>query len=188
MERKDNNLAQFSFFRYPISNTRPVKNITLVDAYNYIISDTAKQRTQQLRSLGDAKQRRKFKADNFDYCTFSGTFEYRKDKALIQHSNLLCVDFDHLANLGEFCSKLLRDEYFDTQLLFLSPSGDGLKWIININISKAPHRDYFRAITNYISYTYGVTIDQSGKDISRACFLPCDPNCFINQNRINHGK
>ena len=172
----------FSFFLSPITNTKPSKNFTLLDAYHYIIGDTAKERTQKLRSFGDAKQSRMFKAANFDYCTFSGTFTTRTDKALINHSGLLCIDFDHLQNLDSLRSQLLQDEYFDTQLLFRSPSGDGLKWVIEIDISQTPHADYFRAVANYLFQTYGVEADKSGKDVSRACFLPHDPNCFINPN------
>ena len=174
----------FSFFLSPITNTKPSKNFTLLDAYHYIIGDTAKERTQKLRSFGDAKQSRMFKAANFDYCTFSGTFATRTDKALINHSGLLCIDFDHLQNLDSLRSQLLQDEYFDTQLLFRSPSGDGLKWVIKIDISQTPHVDYFRAVANYLFQTYGVEADKSGKDISRACFLPYDLNCFINQKYL----
>ncbi|HPW96774.1 MAG TPA: BT4734/BF3469 family protein [Paludibacteraceae bacterium] len=173
-------MKQFSFFSSPITNTKPSKNFTLLDAYHYIIGDTAKERTQKLRSFADTKQSRIFKAANFDYCTFSGTFASRTDKALIHHSGLLCIDFDHLQNLDSLRSQLLQDEYFDTQLLFRSPSGDGLKWVIEIDISQTPHADYFRAVANYLFQTYGVEADKSGKDISRACFLPHDPNCFIN--------
>ncbi len=175
------NSPLFSFFSSPITNTKPSKNFTLLDAYNYIIGDTAKERTQKLRSFADAKQSRMFKAANFDYCTFSGTFTTRSDKALIKHSGLLCIDFDHLQNLDSLRSQLLQDEYFDTQLLFRSPSGDGLKWIVEIDISQVPHADYFRAVANYLFKTYGVEADKSGKDISRACFLPHDSQCFINQ-------
>ena len=170
----------FSFFHSPITNTRPSKSFTLPDAYRYIIGDTAKERTRKLRSFADAKQSRMFKAANFDYCTFSGTFAARTDKALISHSGLLCVDFDHLQNLDSLRSNLLRDEYFDTQLLFRSPSGDGLKWVVGIDISVIPHSDYFRAVANYLFRTYGVEADKSGRDVSRACFLPHDPECFIN--------
>lgn len=175
-------LKQFSFFSSPITNTKPSKNFTLLDAYYYIKGDTAKERTKKLRSFVDAKQSRMFKAANFDYCTFSGTFATRTDKALINHSGLLCIDFDHLQNLDSLRSQLLQDEYFDTQLLFRSPSGDGLKWVIEIDISQTPHADYFRAVANYLFQTYGVEADKSGKDVSRACFLPHDPNCFINPN------
>lgn len=178
------NTPLFSFFHSPITNTKPSKDFTLLDAYHYIIGDTAKERTQKLRSFADAKQSRMFKAANFDYCTFSGTFTARTDKALINHSGLLCIDFDHLPNLDSLRSQLLQDEYFDTQLLFRSPSGDGLKWIIEIDISKTSHANYFQAVANYLFQTYGVEADKSGKDISRACFLPHDPYCFINHKFI----
>ena len=175
----------FSFFHAPITNTKPSSIFTLLDAYHYIIGDTAKERTKKLRSLGDAKQLRMFKAANFDYCTFCGTFTTRTDKALINHSGLLCIDFDHLQKLDSLRSQLLQDEYFDTQLLFRSPSGDGLKWVIEIDISQTSHADYFRSVANYLFQTYGVEADKSGKDISRACFLPHDPNCFINPKYLN---
>ena len=137
-----------------------------------------------LRQIKDVRQARIFKAANFDYCTFSGTFRLRNDKALIEHSGLLCLDFDHLKNWDEIHSKLLSDDFFETQLLFRSPSGDGLKWIIKIDITATCHADYFRAVANYLKQTYNISVDQSGKDISRACFLPHDPNCYINPKNL----
>jgi len=133
-----------------------------------------------LQAISDVQQARKFKATNFDYCTFSGVFSSRSDKDLIKHSGLLCVDFDHLKNIEKLRFRLFQDEYFDTQLLFVSPSGNGLKWIISIDITASPHGDYFAAVANYILKTYGVAVDKSGRDISRACFLPHDPQAFIN--------
>jgi hypothetical protein len=90
------------------------------------------------------------------------------------------VDFDHLQSPSDIKNRLLADEYFDTQLLFVSPSGDGLKWIISIDTNQAMHGDFFAAVANYILQTYGVAVDKSGRDISRACFLPYDPQAFIN--------
>jgi hypothetical protein len=170
----------FSFFKAPISNTKPHKAVSLLQIYNAIKGNYYQKRTQKLRAISDVAQARKFKAANFDYCTFSGIFESRNDKALIKHSGLLCVDFDHLQNLNDLKSHLLADEYFDTQLLFRSPSGDGLKWIIFVDTTTTTHGDYFVAVANYILQTYGVEVDKSGRDISRACFLPHDLQAFIN--------
>ena len=170
----------FSFFKAPIKNTIPHKTVSLVQVYNAITGDFYKERTDKLRSFNDLKQARQFKANNFDYCTFSGVFTSRNDKKIVQHSGLMAVDFDHLPNLEEVRQSLLVDEYFDTQLLFVSPSGDGLKWIIPIDTTTTPHGEYFAAVANYILQTYGVEVDKSGRDISRACFLPHDPNAFIN--------
>ncbi|MBO7529058.1 MAG: virulence protein E [Bacteroidales bacterium] len=184
METSSNKTALFSFFPAPIKNTIPVLKMTLADAYEYITGPTAVSRTRELRSKTDIKEARKFKSEKFDYCTFSGIFSKRSDQALVQHSGLLCLDFDHLKNLEEVRQWLLNDDYFETQLLFRSPSGDGLKWIINIDISQTTHADYFRAVANYLKQTYNIDVDQSGKDISRACFLPYDPDCFINPKNL----
>ena len=170
----------FSFFKAPVRNTIPHKSISLLDAYNYIVGDYAKQRTEKLRSIEDLKQARQFKASTFDYCTFSGMFQTRNDKALINHSGLLCIDFDHLQSVDLLRKQLLQDEYFETQMLFVSPSGDGLKWIIPIDTKQSTHSNYFAAVANYILQTYGVEVDKSGRDISRACFLPYDPLAYIN--------
>jgi hypothetical protein len=102
----------------------------------------------------------------------------------VQHSGLLAVDFDHLPNLKEVRQALLADDYFETQLLFVSPSGDGLKWIIPIDTSQTPHAEYFAAVSYYILQTYSIEVDKSGRDISRACFLPHDPNAFIHPNNL----
>ena len=170
----------FSFFKAPIKNTIPHKTVSLVQVYNAITGNFYKERTDKLRSFNDLKQARQFKANNFDYCTFSGVFTSRNDKKIVQHSGLMAVDFDHLPNLEEVRQSLLVDEYFDTQLLFVSPSGDGLKWIISIDTKQTTHSNYFAAVANYILQTYGIEVDKSGRDISRACFLPHDPNAFIN--------
>jgi hypothetical protein len=170
----------FSFFKAPIRNVFPHKTVSLTQVYNAIKGDYYKRQTEELRSITDTTKARKYKAVKFDYCTFSGVFNSRSDKSLVKHSELLCIDFDHVQDLDTLQQALLADEYFDTQLLFVSPSGDGLKWIIEIDTQEAPHGEYFTSVANYIVETYSVEVDKSGKDISRACFLPYDPDVFIN--------
>ena len=182
---KNEKAFAFSFFKAPIKNTIPHKTVSLVQVYNAITGEYYKQHTEKLRSISDTVQARKYKAANFDYCTFSGVFTARNDKSLITHSELMCIDFDHVQNIDTLRQALLADEYFDTQLLFISPSGDGLKWIIEIDTRKAPHGEYFASVANYILQTYSVVVDKSGKDISRACFIPFDPNAFINPLLLN---
>lgn len=184
MESTNYRSSKFSRFSNPISNTNPVATNTLRDAYAYIIGDKAKERTEHLRSIKDAKEARQYKARHFESCTFSGQFSQRKESGLIKHSELICLDFDHLKMLEKVRQQLLNDEYFETLLLFRSPSGDGLKWVVGIDTSKFSHAEYFRAIANYLKYTYSIEVDQSGKDVCRACFLPHDPDCFINPNLL----
>ncbi len=178
----------FSLFESPVRNVIPKKIMTLAEAYHLIKGDTYKSRTAELRALTDSTQRRKFKANRFDYVTFSGVFKKRSNDQLVQHSGLLTIDFDHVSNMEDLKGKLLDDEYFETQLLFVSPSGDGLKWVIETNLQKHSHSQFFKAVHAYIKHTYGVEIDQSGKDVSRACFLPHDPEIIINNKILKNGE
>jgi len=137
-----------------------------------------------LRAITGKEQARLFKSHNFDYVTFSGTFSKRNDQGLIQHSGLLTLDIDHVADLSELKKTLLADTFIKTKLLFISPLGDGLKWIVSIDLLEATHQQWFASVAAYLKATYRLEVDKSGKDISRACFLPHDPEVYINPDYI----
>ena len=170
-----------SFFKAPVRNVFPSESLRLHQVFALITSNKYKKITEELRAITNVKEARKFKANRFDYVTLSGTFKKRSDNNLLKHSNLLTIDFDHLENLQELRTQLLNDEYFETEMLFISPSGDGLKWIIRIDVSEVTHSEYFTAVANYIKHNYNIEVDQSGKDVSRACFLPYDPTAFLHK-------
>ncbi len=189
------NMPSFSIFRRPITNKHPYQVVNLIDVFNYIISDYAKDRTNELRTIKDERYRRQFKADKFDYCTFSGIFSVRTDKAIIQHSGLICLDFDHLKDVEAIFEALKEDTYFETLLLFRSPSGDGLKWVISFHDSYfrygkdgESYSDYqvrfFAGLYNYIFNHYDVEVDRSCRNLSRACFLPHDPAAYLNPSLL----
>lgn len=158
--------------------------MTLPDVYNYITLDNdALTNTRLLRAMEDVDERKKFKAKNFCFACFSGTFSYRKDDCLLKHSGLICIDFDHIGNsqqLAETKKALIEDEFFETQLLFTSPSGDGLKWVVDIDLAKCDHRRWFYAIHNYVRETYHLEADSQCVNVSRSCFLPHDGSCYVN--------
>ncbi|MCP9761481.1 BT4734/BF3469 family protein [Lacihabitans soyangensis] len=176
-------IPKVSFFDAPVSNTIPSKELTLKGVYELILANSVIQ-TEHLRQISDKKLARKYKAANFNYVTFSGTFSSRKDDALLKHSGYLAIDFDHIPDLESLKTQLLNDAFFETQMLFKSPSGDGLKWIISIDITQNTHQDWFMAIKNYLEQTYQLKVDSAGIDVSRACFLPNDPQIFINSKHL----
>lgn len=157
--------------------------MNILDAYNYIKSSRAQEKTDILRSIEDKKEQQEYKSKNFDYVLFSGTFSCRKDDGLIKHSCFICIDFD---DLGFCCDsmkqRLLNDNYFETHLLFKSPRGKGLKWVVYIDLDRGDHYKWFTAIQNYIKEKYCIDIDASCKNVSRACYLSWDPNCYVNEN------
>jgi hypothetical protein len=160
----------FSYFSKPVTNVTPSRQASLVEVYHLIKGNEFASCTSTLRNIFNPKEARKYKAQNFDYVTFSGTFSKRNDANLQRH----------IQDIPTLKAALLNDHYFETELLFVSPSGDGLKWVIPIDLTQAKHQDYFKAVANYVSHTYQLEIDQSGKDISRACFLPHDSEILIN--------
>ncbi len=177
---------QFSFFRKPITNTEPFVAIGIMDAYRYIAGPYAKKQTEELRAISNPAERKRYKATHFDYCTFSGIFRKRNEKELVSHSGLMCIDFDHVEDIDELKDKLLNHEYFDTELLFTSLSGDGVKWIIDVELKGWEHSRFFRAVANCIKATGLPAADMSGSDVARACFLPYDPQAFINQRYTDY--
>jgi len=38
----------------------------------------------------------------------------------------------------------------------------------------------FQTMQQHVAFHYGIAIDKSGSDVCRACFLPHDPECYIN--------
>ena len=173
---------QFSFFRAPISNTLPSEVLDLPQLHARITGDDYATVTRKLRELQDPGQRRSFKARSFPYVTFSGIFSKRCESGLLQHSGLLALDFDHVEALSELKRQLLSDPQLRTELLFTSPSGQGLKWIVSCEPQKWSHSEYFQAVSNYLQHTYGLRPDASCRDVSRACFTAFDPECFLHPN------
>jgi hypothetical protein len=173
-------IPTFSYFKAPVTNPYPAGEVNFVQLLKVLKGNRFLWATKTLRNIQDKKEAKKFKAKNFDYVTFSGSFSYRNENSLLKHSGLLVVDLDHVESIDTLKARLLQDEYFETELLFTSPSGDGLKWVIPIDITRHKHLDYFNAIANYIRQTYKVEMDPSGKDVSRACFLANDPQAFLN--------
>lgn len=180
MKINNTNTAEFSFFKSPITNTQPFRSITLYDAYRAITSNYLIEPTKKLRLIKEKEQNRKFKAANFSYVTFSGIFKRRNEDALIQHSGLIALDFDHLADVKAVKLQLLKDPCFETELLFTSPNGNGLKWIISTSTKGGlSNNEFFDSLRYYIKSTHQIEVDKSGCDIARACFLCYDPEAWI---------
>ena len=156
----ENSKYTFSYYQKPISNSIPSEILGIQETYEMIKGKEFKCSTNHLRMMKNhPKIASEIKQKEFNYVTFSGIFSQRKKKSLIKHSGLLTIDFDHAKDLEKLKTDLIADEYFETKLLFRSPSGDGLKWIIPIGNIKGSHEKYFNAISAYIKQNYKIDID-----------------------------
>jgi len=175
----------FSYYKKPISNTIPYKNIDLLQLYK-VIKDPKffGKQTTELRNLQDKSARAKYKQTEFDFVLFSGIFppSKRNSKSCEQKSSYLCIDIDHVStNLNELKHNLLNDSILEVQLLFTSPSGDGIKAVLPYNVNEFENfTDVFLEIEKYILENYKIQIDKACKNIDRACFLCFDSEVYIN--------
>ncbi len=74
---------------------------------------------------------------------FSGQFTKRSDKAIKEHSGLICLDFDGYKSNRDMLQekeKLSKDKYVYS--VFISPSGNGLKVLVKIPPSTEDHKSY----------------------------------------------
>ena len=180
--------TKVSYLNPPVTNTKPTKSLTIVDVYRTIIEDpTLPTITKKLRSIKDKDERKQFKSTYFPSVLFGGTFKKRGIDGLETPSNLLIVDLDDLGDLKKvekLKETLSQDKTLDPVLLFVSPSGNGLKVVVNIGQEIKGDEDFkrsFKAVKNYLKKTYSLEVDESGKDISRGCFLPYDKNAICRE-------
>lgn len=111
---------------------------------------------------------------------FSGTFNKRTDISLIEHSGLICLDFDGYTKQKELLhdkENLSKNKYVFS--VFISPSGNGLKVLVKIPADAENHTMYFNSLEKYFNSAY---FDKTSKNLSRVCYESYDPLIAINEN------
>lgn len=122
--------------------------------------------------------------DDLPFITVSGVFKNRNINDLIGYSGIIGMDLDDVTDLT-VSKKLIAETQMPLSLLFVSPSGNGLKLFYVIrNARQEDHLAYFRALENYLLKTWSLRADASGKDIPRSCWLCHDPNAFYSDSYI----
>ncbi|RZK35094.1 MAG: hypothetical protein EOO61_12495 [Hymenobacter sp.] len=171
----------FSYFDGPITNIQPRNTpITLRKLYQMVVSPPPPLRQQleaivsEYRTNGKSARYKALK-NRLDYVTMGGIFSHRADKGLQQESGLIVLDFDGLGGqLAQAREALLHDHILAPALglLFVSPSGDGLKVVLAADPTHSRRINYER-IGAYLNcrYGWGPTLDKQTADLSRACFL-----------------
>jgi len=115
---------------------------------------------------------------------FSGEFSSRKDEALFEHSGLVVLDFDHV-DVDKTKQALATDDF--VLACWTSPSGDGIKALVRIT-NPERHRDHFRSLIAYFDKQYGLQVDETGINESRACFESHDPDMIIKDESKKFGS
>lgn len=181
---------RFSYFEGPITKTTPRAAIMVTDLYKVIVSppsslrERARAARAEYEAHGSSERYRGLKK-RLDYVSVGGTFTRREDAALVHPSGLLVLDFDGMGGgLAEARAALLSDPLLAPAiaLLFVSPSGDGLKVVATLD-PRHDRRENYRRIHRYLTHRYGwgPTLDMKTADVSRVCFLSHDPTAWLAQ-------
>lgn len=210
-----NKAFKMSLFMPPISpvrdeNGRTVKYPTLTPYQEIALKEVWKLVTSNLRlqeltdsvraaaESGDEKAYRRLKQETLPYVTPCGIFSYRQSDRLTAPSGLTVVDIDHLDSLEEaeaLRRRLFDDPFLHCALVFVSPSGRGVKAFVPYDLDRkadvkqnAAENIYW--LMNYVQFTYGNPekadtgnkgVDHSGKDLVRACFLSHDEGALLRE-------
>lgn len=181
-------VSKFSYFRAPIQNKIPFRDIALVDLYkaikgNYFKSITEKVRqadkTEYRSARGNTSEYKTLKQTLLPYATFAGTFKTRKNEDIKSLSGLMCFDFDHVDGPEDLKLKLSTEP--GILMMFTSPSGDGLKVVYEDPIEEDNYKSQYEALREYFLSKHNLKGDTT-QDISRACFVCHDPNVWLKQD------
>lgn len=206
MELKKKNI---SFFRPPVTRNQIPEDtpLSLGDIYEYLLHDeTARSRTEEIRrTISEGGDPKPLKQGNLSFVTFGGVFDYRstdKEKllqmgktGLISPSGYIVVDIDHISHTGksldELRNALLQDSEIGLKLLFVSPSGDGLKLVCKTLwefVDNDSYKSEYFSLIGYLHERYNLPYrnDKRGidglditSDITRTCFLCHDDNAVL---------
>lgn len=115
--------------------------------------------------------------------TPSGTFDNgRKAELISTYSGFIVLDLDKLTETQLEEVKVKATQIAFTYAVFVSPGGNGLKIIIPVNTQADNHKLAMLQVATYYEKAFQITVDPSGKDVSRLCFMSYDPDCYFNPN------
>ena len=181
--------TSISVFDSPISNITKKEDFDLLAIYGLITEGLVRQ-TNELRAIIDPVQKAEYKKTKLPYSTFSGAFSRRKDESIEKHSELICIDVDHLGEkMNRVKTALSKDEHI--VMFYISPVGDGIKAIYPIDLGLDIHENWYKHYTEHVSNLCALDksyIDSSCRNVSRASFLCHDSEAFINPLINNDGK
>ena len=144
-----------------------------------IKSGASKELVKKIRAEKRKSERNELKKKLPAVC-FSGKFTKRADSYLVEHSGLICLDFDGYTkqkDLLEDKEKLSKNKFVYS--VFISPSGNGLKVLVKIPADADNHINYFNSLEKYFNSQY---FDKTSKNVSRVCYESYDALIHVNEN------
>ena len=167
--------------KYREEKKRLLPSVTFGGVFDYRHRDPQKYRDSLL-------EKRKTETDPQEISKIERNISLLEGKkGLLSPSGLVIIDIDHISQTGVSLEglreRLSGDREIGVRLVFVSPSGDGLKLVCKTASgieTLSQYEDIYNRLRNYINTTYpGRVVDKSGKDITRLCLLPFDSQAIL---------
>lgn len=159
-----------------IKDTSNANHIDHTKLFDRIRTGKYKELIHKIRTEPSTAKRNELK-QQLPSVLWSGKFSARNAKSIIEHSGLICLDFDKIPinTMDAVRDTLEADKY--THALFLSPSGNGFKVIVRVPSDIDNHKNHFDSLAKYYDSEY---FDRGCSDICRVCYESHDPDIFVN--------
>ncbi len=179
--RHDVTHTPLSLFRGSYDPT-PADTRSLTQVLSAITSDTYAHQITWLRTT--LQRHGKGIYDHYkkllDAVTFGGTFAPTRAKHhLTQPSGLVHLDYDGVHDVAGVKQVLCGGD--TVAYSFVSPSGQGLKVGVHVGqvADDGAYKHAWQVVADHFERQYGIIADQSGKDVSRLCFVSWDPEAYV---------
>lgn len=150
------------------------QTITAADAVASIRDGKYADAIAQIRANPDQAETLKLKLPGI---LWSGQFKRRAIAGIEARSGLIVADMDALPDPAQTRDSLAFDDH--AFCVFLSPTATGVKAVFRCP-SEGDHADAYAAMEHHMRERYGITVDPSGKDVCRICFISHDPDLHYN--------
>jgi len=164
--------------------TKGIGSQTLPQIVEGIRGDRYKDAILKIRELvekGDTEKVSRLKK-GLEAFTVSGLFEGGRKMSFLEIYNpFIILDIDKLdpKDLLDLIEQVKMIKF--TRVAFISPSGRGLKIIVEVDSEMKKHSVAYWQVMNFYKDTLMVEVDKSGKDITRLCFMSYDPEAYYNE-------
>lgn len=166
-------------------NNKATAGYTLSEMFEVIKIGQLKNHIEEIRTFfkeGNKKEANKSKNELPGF-TVSGIFGTRRRKEdIIKYYGLMTLDIDNLKDEEEvkrIKEKICKIKY--TKMAFISPSGLGIKIIVETNNTDVEkHKEVYQEVVNYYKQELNVEFDKQTIDVSRLCFISYDEEAYLN--------
>ena len=151
------------------------------DILNRIKEGKSKHIIDEIENTIDEAKQKQLK-NTLPAILFSGTFTQRNAVSIIEHSGLICLDFDNFdtpEQMNQYRESFISDPF--TFACFLSPRRNGLKVLVKIPKDIVNHKRYFDSLKDKFNSPY---FDIHCSDICRICFESYDANLYVNDDSL----